>query len=199
MKKITLLIGLFLSFGVHAHQSAERFFQEEKLDALKNTIGPSTCVTIDLSESLDTINQPYTYVWELGDGEKKVGTKVKHCYPKNELYSPSLTLADSVLEIYIENEIVLEVDLRMDTMLIDGQDSISVGHELKLVPTFASGRHYNVESYFWDFGNGTFSTNTIGKIEYSETFFHLPLIFENNTVLISDHLPPSNEKASKGN
>lgn len=169
MKKILLLIGVCLSFFANAQQSAERFFQEHKLDILKNTLGPSTCVTIDLSEALDTVNQPFTYVWELGDGTKKVGTKVKHCYPKNEIYSPSLTLADSVLEVYMENEIVLEVDLRMDTLLIDGQDSISVGHELKLVPTFASERHYNVDSYFWDFGNGQFSTNTIGKMEYSET------------------------------
>lgn len=169
MKKILLLFALYCCFFANAQQSAERFFQEHKSDILKNTLGPSTCVTIDLSEALDTTNQPFTYVWELGDGTKKVGTTIKHCYPKNELYSPSLTLADSVLEIYMENEIVLEVDLRMDTMLVDSQDSISVGHQLKLVPTFSSGRHYNVESYFWDFGNGQFSSNTIGKMEYSET------------------------------
>ncbi|MCP4520791.1 MAG: PKD domain-containing protein [Cytophagales bacterium] len=168
--KYSFLLLMFLLSWTGYGQDSEQFFKDKKkVNSLKNTIGPSKCVTIDVSAALDTNNQPYSYVWDLGDGSKKTGTKIRHCYPENGKYTASLTLADSALEVYMENEIVLDVNLSKDTILVDGSDSISVGHELKLLPKFSSGKHYNVESYFWDFGNGQYSNSTIGKISYSET------------------------------
>ncbi len=149
-------------------EKAQQFFQNNnKLDNLKNGLVPSKCVTIDVSSALHIANQPYTYVWKLGDGSQKVGAKIRHCYPRNERYTASLTLADSATEVYFENEVVLNVNLETDSLLIKGISSVSINEIVKLSPHFISGRKYNVD-YFWDFGNNEYSTKSIGKVKFSK-------------------------------
>ena len=102
---------------------------------------------------IDTI--PVTYEWDFGNGVKRLGTEVKHCFPGPGEYVVKLTIFDeltgNVLVEKAEYRVNLEnknqpfitscnIGLRDKPMVFDGSE------------TNLSG--FRITDYFWNMGNG---------------------------------------------
>lgn len=111
------------------------------------------CFTFyDEQQPPDTI--PLTYEWNFGNGTKRYGTEVNHCFPGPGNYIITLTIRDKITGDAIVNESKYEVNLA-DTEQIRLK-AYQVGLENQPVNFYGTGKLPKVHSsgYLWDFGNG---------------------------------------------
>ena len=103
---------------------------------------------------LDTL--PYVYEWELGDGTKKRGLSVEHCYDSAGFYRVQLNVIDSLMDQIMYNEASYEfVAEPFEQVFISAPDTVFVGEPV----SFDSAEEtylpdFEIEQYYWDFGDG---------------------------------------------
>jgi outer membrane protein OmpA-like peptidoglycan-associated protein len=97
----------------------------------------------------DTI--PLTYEWDFGEGIKRFGTEVNHCFPGPGNYLVKLSIRDKITGESIVNDVEYEVSLK-DTELPRFK-AYKVG--LVNQPVYFESHQKEYSSrYFWNFGKG---------------------------------------------
>jgi hypothetical protein len=104
-------------------------------------------------QTIDTI--PVIYEWDFGNGVKRFGTEVKHCFPGPGDYTVRLTIVDQLTgndiaekvaySVHLENKnqpfiTSYNIGLKDKVMVFDGSESNLSG--------------FRITDYFWNTGNG---------------------------------------------
>lgn len=105
---------------------------------------------------LDTVPN-VIYQWDLGDGTKKNGLKVKHCYVQEGSYPVNLSIVDTLGgDIYFVQASYMHEALPENQVYIHSPDTCFMGE-----PVVFEDRSYLPgfvpEDFYWDFDNGSLS------------------------------------------
>lgn len=93
----------------------------------------SYCYQIEEYNMLDESGMPLKFVWELGDGTKKDGYRVQHCYDSVGTYTATLTIIDTLTgDVFYEVSSVLIDIVPDDSPYIVCNDSIGIGQPLNI-------------------------------------------------------------------
>lgn len=107
----------------------------------------------------DTI--PFLYQWNFGDGQTGEGTVVEHCYEGPGRYTVRLDVINLVTREVIYNE-------KTDTLVVEdvvqpyisGPDTSLPGQNIRLDASETNLPGWNIERYYWNFGDETIATGT---------------------------------------
>jgi len=142
------------------------------------------CVSIDASESIDTLASPMYYIWEFDDGKTTEGTKIEHCFTTEGEHSAILNITDKRSGMVRQR----------DTMLVIYVEPLPVkfsapkkGRRYFFIDFDASATDiagYEILDYVWDMDNG--ETNNGKKIKYKyndsrDYWVRLTVIAKNKT------------------
>lgn len=98
---------------------------------------------------------PLKFVWDLGDGTKRDGLEVYHCYPGIGNYIASLNIIDTLSNEVYFNVSELEINIQMDDRpYILGPDSIYI-NDYASFSADMGGLKKEVREIFWDFEDGS--------------------------------------------
>ncbi len=104
-------------------------------------------------QKLDT--NPVTYQWDFGNGIKRMGTEVKHCFPGPGNYSVKLSIIDNLTRQPIVKQV--EYKLELENILQAYIHSYNVGIINKSFSFDASKstvKGSRILKYYWNFGDG---------------------------------------------
>ena len=108
---------------IYAFSQAENLFKD--CDTLKKS---DLCKTFFEEGTIPTQNSPLVYEWVLGDGTKKRGNEVRHCYQKPGNYTIQLNVVDLISDQVLLNEASFELQIdSIHTPYIKSLDTAIVG------------------------------------------------------------------------
>jgi len=135
---------------IYAFSQAEDLFKN--CDTLKKA---DLCKTFFEEGTIPTQNTPLVYEWELGDGTKKRGNEVRHCYQKPGKYTIQLNIVDLISDQVLMNEASFELQLdSVHTPYIQSFDTAIVGIPIAFDASKSRINKYSISKYAWDYGNG---------------------------------------------
>ncbi len=139
---------------------------------MKNNIYCYTFFEETSLNSKDTVGM--TYEWNFGDGAKKRGLEVKHCFDGQGVYLVELNVIDKLSGEIFYNEVNYEFDLKNEKQIfIHCPDTVKTGYEIVFDPRYTNLDSLIITNYYWDFGDGMFSYNK--KVNHK---FTAPGIYE---------------------
>ena len=126
-----------------------------------------------------------SYSWDFGDGSSSQERNPSHTYKESKVYSISLTLTNKQTgekKITTQKNVVTimenpEADFSFsETSLIHDKNKLKYPYTTFLVPHISKEK-----SYYWDYGNGEYSTASVGKTIYKEPGeYSTTLVVKNN-------------------
>jgi outer membrane protein OmpA-like peptidoglycan-associated protein len=102
---------------------------------------------------IDTIQA--TYIWDFGDGIKRVGTEVKHCFPGPGKYLVRLSIFDDLTGNIIADQVNYNVEIEDIQQAFINSYNVGIADE----PVSFDGakinlKDFRITDYFWNFGDG---------------------------------------------
>lgn len=124
----------------------------------------------------DTV--PFLYKWKFGDGSTGVGAVVEHCYSGPGKYIVQLDVVNLVTKETIYNEktdtLILE---NVEQPYITGPDKFSPGKNIKLNAKETNLPGWNIDRYYWNFGDETIAVGEqVDKIYSKQGIYNIQLI-----------------------
>lgn len=116
---------------------------------------PKLCYVFEEKSVFDVDTLPLELQWDLGDGTKKIGNRIEHCYADSGLYRVKLNLLDTQ-----SNQIYSEISSTEIRIVKPAQPYISCHNQLQtevkeaFVVTGNSMVGFDLEEYYWEFGDG---------------------------------------------
>jgi outer membrane protein OmpA-like peptidoglycan-associated protein len=113
------------------------------------------CFSIADSGSIviDTTN--LKFIWNFGDGTKKSGLKVKHCFPGPGNYSVRQDVFDKATNRLFFAKLIRTIDIQdFKQPFINSSDGVVNGDSLKFDGLKSNVPGYKIESYLWNFRDG---------------------------------------------
>lgn len=113
------------------------------------------CYTFFEEGTLKDESLPLVYEWDLGDGNKQQGLEINHCFERPGNYAISLNIVDTLTGAVFFNEVSYDFEVPKLT-----QAHMDIRGEMradKLTEFNAENAHIpncNLNSYYWDFGDG---------------------------------------------
>lgn len=107
------------------------------------------------------------YEWDFGDGVKKTGFKVKHCFDRGGYHDVKLTVMHKIADTVIQIPSIYSFELEDEEQAYMNTPDVWILNE----PMYYSSRQTNLPNidasgYYWDFGSGF----RINKAEGQYTF-----------------------------
>lgn len=115
---------------------------------------------------------PYTYYWNFGDGTTSTNPHPSHYYPNNTVYTPCLTITDAngcdttICDVVYSTCTGMSCDASY-TYTYVACDSVW------FIPT-SYGNQYD---YYWDFGDGSWSTSMSPAHQYSANGTYIVVLY----------------------
>jgi outer membrane protein OmpA-like peptidoglycan-associated protein len=116
---------------------------------------PTFCYLFEELNIIPNDSTPMTYEWEFGDGTVGSGLSSEHCYETFGEYNVGLNVYDSRTKAKFAR--VSEVDVIIEKSpfpFITSIDSSMVMQDIAFSPEGTDIENFNIENYFWDFGDG---------------------------------------------
>jgi PKD repeat protein len=140
-------------------------------NASPQTAEPGSQVTFDASSSTDVDGSIVSYEWAFGDGTTATGQSVSHAYDSTGTYSATLTVTDN--EGAVSSDVVtIQVSSTSGELTADASANQTTANPGELVVFDGVGSSAPdgfVESYEWDFGDGTTATGDLVNHSYGST------------------------------
>lgn len=105
---------LFIAWDVFPQQSAASKDFFHGLADCSTSLGGWKCLVLDLTSEASVENDStkvYAYSWNFGDGTRKEGSRIEHCYDEFGSYQVTMDLIDSETNTVIRNELSSTVEL----------------------------------------------------------------------------------------
>lgn len=125
------------------------------------TVFTGEVIKFDASASYDLDGTIVSYSWDLGDGNVATGVSVEHSYADDGIYNVTLTVTDDdgatdtgTSTKYVRNRPPV-------ASFTESAETIYTGEVVTFNATDAYDPDGVIDSYFWDFGDGTNATSTI--------------------------------------
>jgi PKD repeat protein len=137
-------------------------------NASPQTAEPGSQVTFDASSSTDVDGSIVSYEWAFGDGTTATGQSVSHAYDSTGTYTATLTVTDN--EGAVSSDVVtIQVSSTSGELTADASANQTTANPGELVVFDGVGSSAPdgfVESYEWDFGDGTTATGEMAEHSY---------------------------------
>jgi len=136
-------------------------------NASPQTAEPGSQVTVDASSSTDIDGSIVSYEWDLGDGTTATGQSVSHAYDSTGTYTATLTVTDddgASNSDVVNIEVMTSGELTADASA--NQTTANPGELVVFDGVSSTAPDGFVESYEWDFGDGSTATGDIVEHEY---------------------------------
>jgi hypothetical protein len=114
MWKVSAILLLFFAHGAGAQQSARSYEFFTGISDCPRSLGGWKCIELDLSSEAALENDStknYIYSWTMGEGSRKQGDKIEHCYDEFGSYQVKMDLIDPETHTVIRNELSATVEL----------------------------------------------------------------------------------------
>lgn len=99
---------------------------------------------------------PVRYEWSFSDGTKIRGLEVEHCFPDTGKYSVKLNMIDNRTGNIFFTQKHYEFEIRDAIQpYIRSKDAFIKGKEMEFDGLKTNLPGFNIDKYFWDFGDGT--------------------------------------------
>ncbi|MFT5600660.1 MAG: outer membrane protein OmpA-like peptidoglycan-associated protein [Flavobacteriales bacterium] len=82
-------------------------------------------VEMDAESSVDPLGAPVDYIWDMGDGQKEYGKKIKHYYLRPDTYLIELSVIDVASGVIIEDQDLVTVEGEKLPLTV-GKDSLHI-------------------------------------------------------------------------
>ncbi len=132
-------------------------FKTNSPQVLYNSIQKTNQYCFMLSDTgsivIDTLN--LEYLWDFGDGQKAIGSKVKHCFPDNGKYTVRLDIVERTTGKLFFTKLVNTVEIKnFKQPFINSPDFVVKGEPVKFdgLKSYLPG--FKILSYSWDFRDG---------------------------------------------
>ncbi|HEX2900681.1 MAG TPA: PKD domain-containing protein, partial [Bacteroidia bacterium] len=128
----------------------------------------SYCFAFTEQSDLSSDTLPLVYVWDMGDGTKKQGLSVNHCYAMPGIYPVRLEVLDPYSRrlVAVLRDYDLEVkDLRQ--VYVESHDTISLGGMTTFDALKSDFPGCNVQAVQWNFGDGETATGPVVQHQYT--------------------------------
>lgn len=126
----------------------------ENCDTLRKN---NLCRTFFEEGTMPTENSPLVYEWDLGDGTKKRGNEVKHCFQKPGIYIIQLNIVDLISSQVLMNEATYEFEIEdIKSAFFQTPDTL-ITSNINIFDASKStidGINFKPMDYIWDFGTG---------------------------------------------
>ncbi|MGZ3862873.1 MAG: PKD domain-containing protein [Bacteroidia bacterium] len=149
------------------------YFFRNKYPVFENCVPmkqPTMCYTFFEEATLlaaDTMG--ITYEWDLGDGTKKRGLKVDHCYKSTGNYSIQLNIVDKSSGELFFNELSYDFTVEEKKQLyIECPDTLITGTPTLIDGKRSSIKGYTLKEFFWFFGDEKFTTEISPQHTYAK-------------------------------
>lgn len=128
------------------------------------------CFTFYEEASLDTKDTlGMTYEWNFGDGAKKRGLEVQHCYDGEGKFLVELNVVDKTTGQLFFNEISYDFEIKNIVQIyIHAPDTAPLKSEVSFDPTYTNIDSLDIRKYFWEFGDGSYSFEDKPKHVYEK-------------------------------
>ncbi|MEM7037267.1 MAG: PKD domain-containing protein, partial [Bacteroidota bacterium] len=115
----------------------------------------SFCYTFFDEAGVPSDTFPFIYQWDLGDGTKKRGETVQHCYDYPGVYTVRLNIVDPQLNQSLYTQAEYELDVTHKSAVgISAFETVGVGEELRMDAYEVGSPACDVQRVFWDFDDG---------------------------------------------
>ena len=102
---------------------------------------------------IDTIQA--TYHWDFGNGIKRIGTEVKHCFPGPGEYSVKLSIIDDLTGNAIAEQVEYKVKLEnIEQAYINSYNIGMEDESMSFDAVTTNLKDFSVTDYLWNFGDG---------------------------------------------
>lgn len=103
----------------------------------------------------DNDSIPVIYEWDFGNGIKKTGLKVKHCFPGPGKYEVKLNIIDSLRRDSIRGTTSYVFELKDNNQVfINSPDAGIVGNNISFDGLKTNLPNFKISDYLWNFGEG---------------------------------------------
>lgn len=107
------------------------------------------------------------YTWDFGNGVKRYGKEVKHCFPGPGKYMVKLSITDNLTGNMIVDHVDYDVELDdIEQAYINSFDIAIVGNPIVFNGLKSNLKDFQTKAYFWNFGNSFI----LGKPSEIKTF-----------------------------
>ncbi|MCB0762119.1 MAG: OmpA family protein [Flavobacteriales bacterium] len=128
---------------------------------------PPLCYLIEEEKIVKNDTLPLIYEWDFGDGTTARGLSVEHCFPGVGEYEVSLNLYDTITGLQYARVSELYVPIEaINRPYITAVDTILVGDTLLLDSKESTLSNFDLDNYYWDFGDGTHLANATALHSY---------------------------------
>ena len=135
------------------------------------------CRTFYEEGTFNTDSLPLMYEWNFGNGIKKRGLEVSHCFEKPGVYQINLNIIDLITNSVYMNEATYDIDITpIRGPYFSLPDTVVVGVLLDLNATKSKIEKSFARNYFWDLGDGTILDGALATHSYASAGeYHLRL------------------------
>lgn len=146
MTKISVFIFIFFGcFLVSFSQEIPSFDQCDSFVKPKDY-----CYEFFEENTFEGEKVPLIYEWDFGDGNKKRGIKVEHCYAKPDVYTVNLNIVDTILGSLELNVTSYQLNLNeVKAVYIEKKESILIAEATVFEAHLQDSLLYEEVKYYW--------------------------------------------------
>ncbi|MHA2428302.1 MAG: PKD domain-containing protein, partial [Candidatus Hermodarchaeia archaeon] len=125
-------------------------------------------IRFDASGSEDSDGSIINYLWDFGDETTAVGVKVNHAYDDDGVYTVTLTVIDDDGATASTSAVKTVSNRPPVALFTENATKVEKGEGIRFDASESYDLDGDIVSYFWDFGDGTNSTDVAVDHAYAE-------------------------------
>lgn len=127
------------------------------------------CVSIDASESVDTLAPPMFYNWEFEDGKTEEGIKVEHCFASEGEHKVILNITDKKTGRVRQRDTMLVIQLEKLPVKFTAPKSGKRYFYVDFDASETTIPGFDILDYIWEMDNGELSSGKKIKYKYNDS------------------------------
>jgi hypothetical protein len=176
MIRMSFIVALVVSsqFVNAQNRIAYEFFST--LSDCTASLGGWKCLELDLSseaEMQSDSTKTYKYSWTMGEGTRKEGNKIEHCYEQFGSYQVRMDLIDPEANTVIRNELSATVNLYPEIHpSIEVKTDDVLQSLLRFTCVYTNADNFEPDAIYWRIDGQYYEGKTV------EHAFHLPGVYQ---------------------
>ncbi len=124
------------------------------------------CINADLTNSISAKSPSTTFTWLMGDGNRRTGKKIQHCYKGYGKYTITLLAKSYVGKTLFTDTTYHEVDIS-NFAIFNIQQLENKQFYFDASESFIDNS-FQIKNYYWDFGDGNFKCGEMNPLVHHQ-------------------------------